>query len=85
MLPIGVNPGIAMPERSGSLNEGGLNMLQLTGNPNGTEPARHGVARICLILAVAAYGAVVVQNVTGMLRDIVRHPVIVLAADRPSR
>ncbi len=60
-------------------------MLILTQNSNGQEPSGYGLVRICLILAVAAYGAVVVQNVTGMLKDIVHHPVLVQTADRPNR
>ncbi len=60
-------------------------MLKLTGTPNRPSPSGYRMVQICLILAVAAYGAVVVQNVTGVLKGIFHHPVIVQVADRPSR
>jgi hypothetical protein len=62
-----------------------MGIMLLTDHSNRSEPAVYSLVRIGLILAVAAYGAVVVQNVTGMLKDIFHHPVIVQPADRPNR
>jgi len=39
----------------------------------------------CLLLAVAAYGAVVVRNVTEMLVGITSHQSSIILAQRPSR
>jgi hypothetical protein len=44
-----------------------------------------GVARIVIIVAVAAYGAAVVQNVTEVLHGIAHHPAPIQVAQRPTR
>jgi hypothetical protein len=44
-----------------------------------------GVVWVCLVLAVAAYGAVVVRNVTEMLAGIAGHPHSVVLVERPTR
>jgi hypothetical protein len=44
-----------------------------------------GLAWVCLVLAVAAYGAVVVRNVTDMLAGIAGHPRSMVVVERASR
>jgi hypothetical protein len=44
-----------------------------------------GVVWVCLVLAVAAYGAVVVRNVTDMLGGIVHQAPEMVAVARPAR
>jgi hypothetical protein len=40
---------------------------------------------VCLVLAVASYGALVVRNVTEMLVAIASHQSVVVVAQRPNR
>jgi hypothetical protein len=42
-------------------------------------------AWICMILAVAAYGAVIVRNVTDVLEGVAGHPRSVVLVERPYR
>jgi hypothetical protein len=44
-----------------------------------------GVAWICLVLAVAAYGAAIVRNVTDVLAAIAGHPRSVVVMATPNR
>ena len=44
-----------------------------------------GVAWICLVLAVAAYGAAIVRNMTDVLAGIAGHPRPVVLVERPYR
>jgi uncharacterized membrane protein YqhA len=44
-----------------------------------------GVVWIGLVVAVAAYGSVVVRNVTEMLAGITRHTPAMVVVERPSR
>jgi hypothetical protein len=39
----------------------------------------------CMVLAVAAYGAVVVRNVTDMLVGVTSHPASMVVAQQPNR
>jgi hypothetical protein len=43
------------------------------------------VVWVCLVLAVAAYGSVVVRNVTDTLSGIAHHPDAVIATASPAR
>jgi hypothetical protein len=44
-----------------------------------------GIAWICLVLAVAAYGAAIVRNVTDVLTAIAGHPRSVVFMGTPNR
>jgi hypothetical protein len=44
-----------------------------------------GVVWVCLVLAVAAYGSVVVRNVTEVLAGIAHQAPVMVAVERPSR
>jgi hypothetical protein len=43
------------------------------------------VAWVCLVLAVAAYGSVVVRNVTAVLAGITRQTPPIVVVERPAR
>jgi hypothetical protein len=47
--------------------------------------ARAGLLRVCIILAVAAYGAAIVQNVTQMLQGIAHHHTAAPVVQPPAR
>jgi F0F1-type ATP synthase membrane subunit c/vacuolar-type H+-ATPase subunit K len=51
---------------------------------NRTEPVR-GLVWVCLVLGVAAYGSVVVRNVTETLVGIATHQPSMVVVQRPSR
>ena len=43
------------------------------------------LVRVCLILSVAAFGAVVVHNITDMLKLMAYHPATIAMAQHPQR
>ena len=58
--------------------------LKKVRRPDLTEMCKH-LLWIALILAISAYGAVCVQNITEMLMDITQQHASLTAIDRPMR
>jgi hypothetical protein len=74
-----MRPGGAKPET-------GFSALRFfkPGRPDLMEVLKH-LLWACMILAVAAYGAVVVRNVTDMLVGITHQPTTMVVTARPNR